>query len=212
MANRPLVIIGAGGYAKSVVDSLGWRARDLRGFVDERPDKVEHLGWPVLAHSIDKLEGGEDCSYFVAIGSNPKRSAWYLQLRERGLQTFSVIDPSALVSARAELGDMCFVGKFAVVNAGATVGDDSIVNTMALVEHGCVVGDHVNVSTRAALNGDVRIGDGCFIGSGAEVIGQVSVGAWSIVGAGAVVTKPVGENMTVAGVPAKKIRDGARFW
>lgn len=212
MADRGLVIIGAGGYAKSVIDSLDWRARDLLGFVDERPDKAEHLGWPVLAHSLDGLEDSDGCSYFVAIGSNPKRSAWYRQLRERGLRTFSVIDPSALVSARADLGDMCFVGKLAVVNAGASVGDDSIINTMALVEHGCSVGSHVNVSTRAAINGDVHIGDGCFIGSGAEVIGQVSVGAWSIVGAGAVVTKPVAENVTVAGVPARKIRDGARFW
>lgn len=212
MANRPMVIIGAGGYAKSVVDSLGWRAGDLAGFIDERPDKDEHLGLPVLAHSLDGLPGLERYSYFVAIGCNPKRASWYGQLLERGLQTFSVIDPSALVSQRAELGDMCFVGKLAVVNAGARVGDDAVVNTMAIVEHGCSVGDHVNLSTKSVVNGDVRVGDGCFIGSGAEVIGQVSIGAWSIVGAGAVVTKPVGENVTVAGVPARKIRDGARFW
>ena len=212
MATGQLVIIGAGGYAKSVVDSLGYRAGDIAGFVDERPDKVEHLGWPVLAHDLEGLDQPERYSYFVAIGSNPQRSSWYRRLCAHGLLTFSVVDPSALVSPRAELGDMCFVGKLAVVNAGATVGDDSIVNTMALVEHGCRVGNHVNLSTKSVVNGDVRVGDGCFIGSGAEVIGQVSVGEWSIVGAGAVVTKPVPANVTVAGVPARKIRDGARFW
>lgn len=212
MPNRKLVIIGAGGYAKSVVDSLGYRARDIAGFIDERHAKEEHLGWPVLAHSLDGLEGAESFSFFVAIGSNPKRRAWYEQLRGRGLDTVSVIDPSALVSSRAELGDMCFVGKLAVVNAGASVGDDSIVNTMALVEHGCRVGDHVNLSTRSVVNGDVRVGDGCFVGSGAEVIGQVSVGAWSIVGAGAVVTRSVSDGVTVAGVPAHIVREEARFW
>ena len=212
MANGKLVIIGAGGYAKSVVDSLGYRAADVAGFVDERPDKAEHLGWPVLAHGIEGLGRPEAYSYFVAIGSNPKRRAWYERLRALGLPTFSVVDPSALVSPRAELGDMCFVGKLAVVNAGAAVGDDSIVNTMALVEHGCRVGDHVNLSTKSVVNGDVRVGDGCFVGSGAEVVGQVSIGEWSIVGAGAVVTRPVPANVTVAGVPARKIRDGARFW
>lgn len=212
MSNRQIVIIGAGGYAKSVVDSLGYRTNDLAGFVDERPDKEEHLGWRVLAHSIEEVPNAERYSYFVAIGSNPKRSAWYKRLIELGLPTISVVDPSALVSPRAELGDMCFVGKLAVVNAGALVGDDSIVNTMAIVEHGCRVGSHVNLSTKSVVNGDVRVGDGCFIGSGAEVIGQVSIGEWSIVGAGAVVTGPVDANVTVAGVPARKIRDGAKFW
>lgn len=212
MANSQLVIIGAGGYAKSVVDSLGYRAGDIAGFVDERPDKTEHLGWPVLAHDLEGLARPERYSYFVAIGSNPKRSAWYRRLCELGLPTFSVVDPSAMVSPRAELGDMCFVGKLAVVNACAAVGDDSIVNTMALVEHGCHVGSHVNLSTKSVVNGDVRVGDGCFVGSGAEVVGQVSIGEWSIVGAGAVVTKPIPANVTVAGVPARKVRDGARFW
>ncbi len=212
MENRKLIIIGAGGYAKSVVDSLGHRVSDIAGFIDERPDKTDHLGWKVLAHSLDELDDRDRYSYFVAIGSNPKRKRWYDRLSEMNLSTFSVIDPSAVVSMHAKLGNMCYVGKLAVVNSGSMVGDGSIINTMALVEHGCHIGNHVNLSTKSAVNGDVYVGDGSFIGSGAEVIGQLSIGCWSIVGAGAVVTKPVESNVTVAGVPARKIRDGARFW
>jgi serine acetyltransferase len=40
-------------------------------------------------------------------------------------------------------------------------------------------------------------------------IGQLTIGEWSTVGAGAVVIKPVGDGVTVAGVPAKLIKEGA---
>ena len=65
------------------------------------------------------------------------------------------------------------------------------------------------MSTNSVINGDVKIGEGSFIGSCSVIIGQLSVGNWSTVGAGAVVIRDVGDNVTVAGVPARIIREGA---
>ena len=59
------------------------------------------------------------------------------------------------------------------------------------------------------INGDVQIGEGSFVGSCSVTIGQLSIGCWSTIGAGAVVIKDVGDNITVAGVPAKVVREGA---
>ena len=95
------------------------------------------------------------------------------------------------------------------MNSKAEIEDDCIINTRALVEHGCRVSAHVNLSTNAVINGDVVIGEGSFVGSCSVTIGQLSIGSWSTVGAGAVVTKNVGDNVTVAGVPAKVIKEGA---
>lgn len=204
-----LIIIGAGGYAKSVLDSVDIYNYEIEGFVDEKTHNREHLGYPVLAHSLDELENSKKYVYFIAIGNNEKRKIWFDRIKERNLRIINVVDRSAIVSPKAVLGTGCFIGKFAVVNSMSVIGNNCIINTRALVEHGCSVGDHVNLSTNAVINGDVKIGDGSFIGSCSVTIGQLSIGNWSTVGAGAVVIHNVGDFVTVAGVPAKVIKEGA---
>lgn len=204
-----LIIIGAGGYAKSVVDSVDIYNYVIEGFIDEYSSNTEHLGYPILAHSLDELENNEKYVYFIAIGNNASRKEWFDRLKTRNLRIINVVDRSAIVSSRAILGTGCFVGKFAVVNSKALIEDNCIINTRALVEHGCYVSTHVNLSTNAVINGDVIVGEGSFIGSSSVTIGQLSIGKWSTVGAGAVVTRNVGDNVTVVGVPAKVIKEGA---
>lgn len=203
-----LILIGAGGYAKSVLDSVDMYNYEMVGFIDEFSTKTEHLGYPILARSLDDIEGSENYVYFIAVGNNKNRKVWFDRLIERNLRIINVVDKSAIISPRAEIGAGCFVGKMAIINSMAVIGNDCIINTKSLVEHGCHIGDHVNISTNAVLNGDVIIGAGSFIGSSSVTIGQLSIGAWSTVGAGAVVIRPVGDNITVAGIPAKLIKEG----
>ncbi len=204
-----LILIGAGGYAKSVIDSIDGFNYDLVGFLDEFTEEKEHLGCPVVARSLDDLEDMQSYVFFMSIGNNLNRKRWYDRLQERNLRIINVVDKSAIVSPQARIGNGCFVGKLAVINSGAVVGDDCIINTRALVEHGCHVCSHVNLSTGSVINGDVHVGTGSFIGSGSVTLGQKYIGEWSTVGAGAVVTRQVGDRVTVAGVPAKVIGKGA---
>lgn len=202
-----LVLIGAGGYAKSVLDSIDYNSYELIGFVDERLDKKEHLGFPILAHDLNEIKNKEKYYYFIAIGDNAKRKKWFDRLEKNSLEIINVIDKSAIVSKMATIGKGCFVGKMAIVNSCATIGDNTVINTKSLVEHGCTVGKHANISTNTTINGDVKVGEGTVLYSGVTVIGQRSVGDWSIVGAGAVVTNNIPSNVVAVGVPAKVIKD-----
>ncbi len=51
-----LIIIGAGGYAKSVLDSVDYYNYTIQGFIDEISSAKEHLGYPILAKSLDELD------------------------------------------------------------------------------------------------------------------------------------------------------------
>lgn len=204
-----LVIIGAGGYSKSVLDSVDIYNFEMCGFIDEFSESDTHLGYPIIAKKLEQLENPNNYVYFIAIGNNMRRKVWYDRLRSLGLRLVNIVDRSAIISPRAKIGIGCFVGKFAVVNSCAVLGDNCVVNTRALVEHGATIGSHVNISTNASINGDVRVNDGCFIGSCSVIIGQLTIDEWSTVGAGAVVIRNVEKNVTVAGVPAKKIKEGA---
>jgi len=206
---KKLIIIGAGGYSKSVIDSVNTEKYSIQGFIDEFSEKESHLGYPILAKSIIDIPDYQSYVYFIAIGNNKKRKVWFDRLCSLNLEIINVIDKSAMISSRSEIGTGCFVGKMAIINAGAKIGNNCIVNTKALIEHGCCIGSHVNISTSTVLNGDVRVSDGSFIGSSSVIIGQLSVGEWSTVGAAAAVIRDVESNVTVAGVPAKKIKEGA---
>lgn len=203
---KNLIIVGAGGFAKSVLDSVDHMNFCMVGYIDDiKLIGEDHLGFPVLGDSIDCVESPESYVYFVAIGNNAKRKIWFDKLKERNLSLINVIDKTALVSHHATIGEGCFIGKLAILNHGSSVGDNCVINTRALVEHGCYIRNHVNVSTNATLNGDVICEDGSFIGSGTVVNGQITIGEWALVGSGAVVIRDVLPNSTVAGVPAKAI-------
>ena len=49
------------------------------------------------------------------------------------------------------------------------------------------------------------IGDNCFIGPGAKLFGDIKIGDNVAIGANAVVNKDFGDNVTIAGVPAKVV-------
>ena len=175
-----LIIIGAGGYAKSVLDSVDIYNYEISGFLDEFSDNPLHLGYPILARGLNGLGHPERYVYFISIGNNQRRKAWYDRLEKNNYRVINVVDKSAIVSPQAKIGNGCFVGKMAIINSNATVGNNCIINTK-----------------------------GSFIGRCSVTIGQISIGNWSTIGAGSVVTKNIGSGVTAVGVPAQVIKEGA---
>lgn len=203
---KDLIIIGAGGYAKSVLDSVDYMNFRMVGFIDDYKEEKEHLGYPIIGHSFEDIQNPAQYVYFVAIGNNSKRKQWYERLKENNLACINVIDRSAIVSKNASVGENCFIGKLSIVNSYASVGNNCVINTKSLLEHGVRVYDHANVSTNTALNGDVCVKEGGFVGSSSVINGQLTIGSWSMVGSGAVVIHDVPDGMTVVGIPAKIIK------
>lgn len=204
---KNVIFIGAGGYAKSVLDSLDTNKYEFCGFIDNfKPVGSSHLGYPVLASSLSDFREKDSYSYFVCIGNNELRVKKLLKLKQYQCHVIDIIDKTAIISPKAILGKGIFVGKLAIINAGVTIGENVIVNTKSLLEHGCQIGNHCNISPNATLNGDVIVDDYAWIGSSSVVKGQLRVGEGAIVGLGAVVIRSVEAHTTVVGVPAKVIR------
>lgn len=205
---QKVIFIGAGGYAKSVLDSLDEDQYEFHGFVDNFQTVGNyHLGYPILANRLVDILNREDYVYFISIGDNTHRLKYFLYLSRNNYNIINVIDRTAIISKGAKLGIGVFVGKLAIINNDTTVGNNVIINSKALIEHGCLVEDHCNISTNTTLNGDVIVEQSSFVGSSSVINGQLRVGAGSIIGSGSVVIKNVQPYTVVVGIPAKYIKD-----
>ena len=190
MKKNRLVLIGAGGHARSCIDVI------------EQEDKNEICGLVGLSQEVgSKQFGYEVLTTDSGLGELAKRFPFALvvlgqihspDLRIRlyeesiaaGFTLPSIIAPSAYVSPHAKIGAGTIVMQGAILNTGVVVGDNCIINSRALLEHDSRISDHCHVSTGAIINGDSFIGTGSFIGSGSVIKECVSVGMGSVVGMG----------------------------
>ncbi len=202
---KRLLIIGAGGHGKVVAEAAersGWH--HIRFLDAAWPALTTVSGWPVVGKDADFSAFLDDIDgVVVAIGSNPVRASLVNQLKEAGAALVNIIDPSALVSKRAVLGEGVMVLAGAVVNSDAKLGDGVIVNTASVVEHDCRVADGAHIAPGVVLGGAVDIGCLCLVGLGARVLPGVCVAESAVIAAGAVVHRHVAAGQVVKGVPAR---------
>lgn len=199
-----MVLYGAGGHAKVVLDCIRSMGKDVNLVFDDSDEKKDLKGIPIV-HYNRELRSREDL--IIAIGDNMKRKLVAERISHRPGEA---IHGSAKISHHAHLGEGTVVMPSVIVNADAVTGIHCILNSACIVEHDCVLEDYVHIAPKAALGGEVKIGEGTLVGIGAIVLPQVSVGKWCIVGAGAVVTRDVPDYSIVAGVPAHIIKNNSR--
>ena len=82
-----------------------------------------------------------------------------------------------------------------------------IINSGAKIGKNCRIHVGVNIGTEAGKESEApTIGDNVYIGPGAKLFGKIKIGNNVAIGANAVVNKSFEEdNISIAGVPAKKI-------
>lgn len=82
-----------------------------------------------------------------------------------------------------------------------------IVNTKCKIGANCDIHQGVNIGTNFTPNSVPKIGNNVWIGPGVKMCGNITIGDNVVIGAGAVVTKSFPSNVTIAGVPAKIIKE-----
>lgn len=203
---KPIVILGAGGHARVLIDSLNALGREIKGLTDL--DATGHvLGVPILGDdsTLPSVDTVELVNAIGSTGDTVQRRTVFDVMKAKGYTFATVVHPSAIVASHVILGEGAQVMAGAVVQVGTTIGANTIINTRAGVDHDCTIGTHVHIAPGATLSGSVRVGSGCHIGTGANFIQGLNIGDHALVAAGATVCRDVAANTRVAGTPAKEL-------
>lgn len=193
-----MVLYGASGHAKVVIDILEANGIQIEYIVDDNPEISELFGYEVRRNT------GIYDEAIVAIGS--------YEIRRKIVETIDVgkyltaIHPSAIVSPRAVVGRGTVVMQGAIIQSSACIGAHCIVNSGASVGHDCQVADFAHVAPHATLAGNVHVGEGSWIGAGTVVKQGIKIGANSMVGIGSVVVKDIPDNVVAYGNPCRIVR------
>lgn len=188
VSSLPLVVLGAGGHAKSIVDAALAAGMVLAGLL--APEQNAASAGAGVIGSDDLLEDGgflRSHLFLLGMGDQQARRRMIELLEARGARFAIVVHPRAGVSSSATLGDGTVVLSGAVTGPASSIGRHCVVNTLAGVDHDCELGENVMVSPHAALCGGVSCRNDVFIGAGAVLLPGAAIGDRSFIAAGEIV-------------------------
>ena len=209
---KKIVIIGAGGNSKVIVDTIKKRnvlqkePLKIMGVLDDAEEKKELCGFPVLGpvNEIEKLKWEPDVFFVNGIGNNAVRKRIYEAYSDA--KWYTLIHPTAIIAEDVVIGEGTIVMPGAIINTESRIGRFALINTGSIIEHENEIGDFVHLASGVTTAGEVKIGEGTMLGTGAKVIQGIKIGKHTIIGAGACVIKNIPDDVIAVGVPAKVIK------
>jgi sugar O-acyltransferase (sialic acid O-acetyltransferase NeuD family) len=219
----PIVIFGTGGISietfnliRKVNLSSSLKIFDFLGFVE---DKIELVGKKVLNQTIVTCddEFSRFCSNYLLIGvivpnGIPKVKKRIVEkilfLNIPNIVFPNVIHPSLNIDDSAvKLGQGNIITEGVKLTCEVEIGNFNLINLNSTIGHHVLINDYCVINPLVSLSGHVTLQGENLIGTGANILENKTIGLSSIVGAGALVSKDIEENVTVVGIPAKKIKD-----
>lgn len=207
----PVIVLGAGGHAKVLINALQLCSVQVLGITDPDSALVGQavLGVPIIGtdDELQNYSAGEVLlvNGLGSVGLPLARRRLFDEYRKLGFAFATVIHPAAVVGADVEIGEGSQVMAGAVLQPGVCIGKNVIINTRASVDHDCQIGHHTHIAPGTTLSGDVHVGVGSHVGTGVSIVQGVRIGDGSLIGAGSVVLKDLPSGVKAYGCPAKVV-------
>jgi sugar O-acyltransferase (sialic acid O-acetyltransferase NeuD family) len=209
-----IVIIGASGHAKVVIDIVEKEGKyKIAGILDLFQDVGKKiLGYEVLGKvediprftSENRFIGG-----IVAVGDNFVRAKEVAKIKKvyPGFVFANAIHPQATVARDVLLGKGSVVVAGSIINPCCSIGENCILNSNSSIDHNSTMEDFSSLAPMATIGGNVKVCKFTAIGIGATVIHKLHIGEHVVVGAGSTVLKNISAFKVAYGSPAREMRE-----
>lgn len=212
MQPQDVVIIGAGGFGREVLDVFD--------AVNDRKALYQVIGFivpeyaqtgtrvtdkPVLG-GLDWFKGKSRIKAICAIGDPRSRFDVIMRAKDVGVEYCSVIHPTAVLTRWTSIGTGCVIAAGSILTSNITIGDHVHINLDCTVGHDVIMEDFTTLAPGAHISGCVRLDKGCYVGTGGHNIEGVHVGHGRPSGLAAPSSRTFPRGATVVGVPGKVIK------
>lgn len=210
---KEVVIIGAGGHAKVIIDIILQRKKSLndnlvvKGILDDRFCEIEKkdlFGVPIIGKINKILELPTNIYYIIAIGDNNIRKKISENYSNKKFMT--LIHPKSIIGEKVTIGVGTIIMAGAIINSYTKIGKHCIINTGSIIEHDNLIENYVHISPNSTLCGGVIIGEETWVGAGAIIIQEKKIEKKVIIGAGTIIINNVEKNCKIVGNPARLIK------
>lgn len=208
-ALTPLVIIGAGGFGREVLDlvkdlNAAALTYDFLGFLDDGEVQVallERIEAPLLGDSSRLADLA--AAFVIAIGAAEPRRRIDALAESCGRTAATVRHPSATIGSDVQLGAGVVIAAGVRLTTHIVIGRHVHLNVNCTVGHDVVIEDYATLYPGVHLGGGCVIEEGATLGTGSVILPNVRVGHGAVVGAGAVVVRDVAPDSTVVVAAAR---------
>ncbi len=151
---KRLIILGAGGYGRTVADIARQSGKyEAIFFLDD-----QQISADVIGKCTDYLKFADtNTEMYPAFGNNEGRLNWLNRLKENNILIATMVHPTAYVSSTVVLHEGVMVLPNSVINTNCLVHRGCIVNCGAIVDHDCVLEEGVHVCLGAIVKAENRI-------------------------------------------------------
>ena len=176
---RKIVLIGAGGHAKSCINLIE-RLNDFKiiGLTDSKK-RGYLLNYKILGDDTileqKKFRNINLCLSFGSIFNINLREKIFQKFKNKGFNFPILVSKESSISKFSEIGSGTMIMGNTFVNAGASIGENCIINNNSLIEHDVKIGNNSQISTSVTINGSCKIGKNCFIGSGTIIRNNIKI-------------------------------------
>ncbi len=151
---RRIIILGAGGFAKTLADILQQNNTYTEiKFLDDTKTGKNILG---KCSEFMKFKN-ENTDMFPAFGNNETREMWFEKLQQEKINIPSIIHNSAYISPMVKIEMGVAVLPKAVINTNCIVNQGCIVNCGAVIDHDCILESFVHVCIGAMIKAENKI-------------------------------------------------------
>ncbi len=200
-----IILIGAGGNCKKVIDIIYKCNYDIKGILDDKfVEQVEFYRGTKIIGKISSIDNYKNSNIVVTIGNINFRKCFFNLYSD--YRFINLIHPGSCVSESSKLGKGIIIHYGVYVGPDTIIGDFCHLDTLSVIEHDCILSNNIMICPKVTICGSVKLSDNVFIGAGTTVINstkskEILLNESCFIGAGSLINKSINKNCLYYGTP-----------